>query len=193
MNQKVLIYLETNHCLSSSLPLLELSFIQIVIYFFFLSIYQDQAENAYKKASSHTYSGLYLHLWMTSRIYFRVDVASRCKLQAVKRKLTGQHIVEEDGNVAIVKLFRISINIRKVSGLWPESSIPSEKVTDKCQKQMKPTQEEAYWKRKACFTIFTESLQDQKPYAGAHSQTSSRQQQAGKNLLLVPKQGADDN
>lgn len=89
MNQKVLIYLETNHCLSSSFPLLELSSTQTVIYLFILSIYQDEAENAYKKASSHIYSGLYLHHWTISRIYFMVNVASTCRVQAVKTKLTA--------------------------------------------------------------------------------------------------------
>lgn len=35
-------------------------------------------------------------------------------LQAVKSKLTAQDIVGEDGNMGTVKLFRISINNRKV-------------------------------------------------------------------------------
>jgi len=81
---------------------------------------------------------------MICRIYFRVNVASTCKLQAVKSKFTAQHIVEEDGNMATVKLFRISIYTRKVSGLGRDNSIPQGKVMDKCKKQMKLTQEEAY-------------------------------------------------
>lgn len=162
--------------------------------FIVLSVYQDQVENAYKKASSRICSGLYLHHWMISRVYFRVNVGSTCKWQAVKSKLTAQHIVEENGNMATVKLLRISITIRKVSGLWHESSIPQEKVMGKCKKQMKLTQEEARWERKARFTISTEPLQHQKPCARMQSQTSSSQQQARKkNLLLVPKHSTDDN
>lgn len=49
MIQKVLIYLEINPCLSSSFPWPELSRIEIVIYLLFLSIYKDQAKNAYVK------------------------------------------------------------------------------------------------------------------------------------------------
>lgn len=97
---------------------------------------------------------------MISRIYVRINVASAFKLQTVKSKITAQNIVEEGGNMATVKSFRISIYIRKVSGLWHERNIPQEKVTEKYKTQINLTQEEAYWERKACFTVFTESLQD---------------------------------
>lgn len=81
MNKKILICLEISHCLSSNFSQLEFFSLQVVIYL--VKFFKDEAENGYEKASSHVYTGLYLHYRMT--LYICLSV----KLQAVNSKLTA--------------------------------------------------------------------------------------------------------
>lgn len=112
------------------------------LFFFNNKFIKDQAENTYKThIKKHAYFGLYLLHWMyTLGIMFPLHGSL-----AVKSKPGAERIVKEDWNMSAVKLFKISIKIRKVWGLWHEISASQEKVMDKDKKQIKFTQEEAHW------------------------------------------------